>query len=145
MSRYIPGDLLLVGDARWRPFPAGQCQWCGKLLPKGYRTFCAPEERQTYPDSPHTFKYPACAIAYSWYWYTRPRFQRLILLRDNFTCQQCGLRPTAVSEKDGIERPDLHLLHIDHIVPYSKCYKTEMSNLQVLCAQCNLKKGAKES
>lgn len=54
--------------------------------------------------------------------------------RDNYTCQCCG-----VSVKD---EPHL-LLEIDHIVPVSKGGKTEESNLQTLCWQCNRKKGNK--
>lgn len=34
-------------------------------------------------------------------------------------------------------------LEIDHIIPVSKGGKTEVSNLQILCKQCNIKKGAK--
>lgn len=57
-----------------------------------------------------------------------------ILMRDNYTCQICGL-----SRKD-----EPHLaLHVDHIVPVSKGGKTIDSNLQCLCWQCNLKKSDK--
>lgn len=57
-----------------------------------------------------------------------------ILMRDNYTCQICGL-----SRKD-----EPHLaLHVDHIIPVSKGGKTVDSNLQCLCWQCNLKKSNK--
>ncbi len=36
--------------------------------------------------------------------------------------------------------PDGNGIHIDHIVPVSKGGKTVPSNLQVLCAKCNLGK-----
>ncbi len=47
-------------------------------------------------------------------------------------CSLCGR-----SAKDGIK------LHVDHIIPFSKEGKTELKNLQILCQDCNLGKGAK--
>ena len=55
-----------------------------------------------------------------------------ILERDGFRCQICGR-----SAQDGV------ILHIDHIKPVSKGGKTDPSNLRVLCAECNLGKGAR--
>lgn len=52
-----------------------------------------------------------------------------ILERDQFACAACG-----ATADDGIK------LHVDHIVPVSKGGRTEESNLQVLCAECNLGK-----
>jgi predicted restriction endonuclease len=59
----------------------------------------------------------------------RLRFQ--VLKRDNFSCVQCGASP-AKNQKV--------ILHIDHIKPWSKGGKTEISNLQTLCQDCNLGK-----
>lgn len=55
-----------------------------------------------------------------------------VLHRDNFTCQWDG--------KNRQNTPGL-VLHVDHVVPVSKGGKTELSNLQVLCADCNIGKG----
>lgn len=49
--------------------------------------------------------------------------------RDDYKCQMCGR-----TVDDGIK------LHIDHIVPFSKGGSNDMSNLQVLCHECNLAK-----
>lgn len=57
-----------------------------------------------------------------------------VMIRDNFCCTSCGKSPVT---HDGTK------LHIDHIHPYSKGGKTEINNLQVLCAECNWKKGNK--
>jgi len=84
-----------------------------------------------------------CAIRYGSYWYSRPRYQRIVFLRDNFTCQVCGLRP--VASMDGYRRPDLHQLHVDHIHPFSKGGLTAFDNLQTLCRRCNLSKGSRLS
>jgi len=56
-----------------------------------------------------------------------------ILERDNGKCTLCGKSP----EKNGV------ILHIDHILPYSLGGLTEMSNLQTLCADCNIGKSNK--
>ena len=55
-----------------------------------------------------------------------------VLKRDNFKCVKCGRSPAT---EVGVE------LHIDHKVPYSKDGKTELSNLQTTCSDCNLGKG----
>ena len=57
-----------------------------------------------------------------------------IKIRDNYTCQKCGL-----STKD---EPNL-LLEIDHKIPLAKGGMTTEDNLQTLCWKCNRSKGAK--
>jgi 5-methylcytosine-specific restriction endonuclease McrA len=60
----------------------------------------------------------------------RMRFQ--VLARDNFRCVSCGLSPAIALGT---------ILHVDHILPWSKGGETVMENLQTLCATCNLGKG----
>ncbi len=55
------------------------------------------------------------------------RFQ--VLKRDDYRCQMCG-----VTAQDGAK------LEIDHIHPVSKGGGNELSNLQVLCRDCNVGK-----
>lgn len=57
-----------------------------------------------------------------------------IKIRDNYTCQKCGL-----STRD---EPNL-LLEIDHKIPLAKGGMTTEDNLQTLCWKCNRSKGAK--
>lgn len=52
-----------------------------------------------------------------------------VIRRDNGVCQLCG---------------SIYALEIDHIVPYAKGGKTELSNLRLLCRNCNLRAGIKE-
>lgn len=59
----------------------------------------------------------------------RLRFQ--VLLRDRFTCCGCGRSPATSPGT---------LLHIDHIVPWSKGGETVISNLRTMCLQCNIGK-----
>lgn len=56
-----------------------------------------------------------------------------IYARDGYRCKMCGRYFGKYSK--GLE--------IDHIIPIAKGGKTEMSNLQTLCHNCNYKKGDK--
>lgn len=60
----------------------------------------------------------------------RVRFE--VLHRADYTCQACGAKAA-----DGAE------LHIDHIHPVSKGGTNDPANLQALCRDCNLGKGAR--
>ena len=59
----------------------------------------------------------------------RLRFK--ILKRDNFKCCACGASPA---------KDPAVVLHIDHIIPWSKGGETVEENLQTLCLKCNLGK-----
>lgn len=63
-----------------------------------------------------------------WHKYIRPQ----VLLRDNYTCQVCGLLTA-----------NKNALHIDHITPKSKGGTDDISNLQTLCASCHSVKTAR--
>ena len=56
----------------------------------------------------------------------KPSIRFQVLKRDNYRCQMCG-----VTAQDGA------VLEIDHIHPVSKGGGNELSNLQVLCRDCN--------
>lgn len=57
-----------------------------------------------------------------------------VMDRDGYMCVKChATRQT---------NPTL-VFHIDHIIPWSLGGKTELSNLQLLCSTCNLKKNNK--
>jgi 5-methylcytosine-specific restriction endonuclease McrA len=55
-----------------------------------------------------------------------------VLDRDNYSCKYCGRSPALCA---GI------VLHVDHRIPYARGGKTELTNLQTLCGECNLGKG----
>lgn len=58
------------------------------------------------------------------------RFSRMnIMLRDNYTCQYCGLR---------LKRAQLN---IDHVIPRSRGGSTTWENVVASCHKCNLTKG----
>ena len=65
-----------------------------------------------------------------------PRFPDLrmrwrVLTRDSFRCCSCGRSPAT---EHGV------ILHVDHIVAWSKGGTTDEENLQTLCERCNLGK-----
>ena len=55
-----------------------------------------------------------------------------ILSRDRFKCVLCGDHPA---------RTATCVLHVDHIVPWSRGGKTSEDNLRTLCATCNVGRG----
>jgi len=59
----------------------------------------------------------------------RLRFK--VMKRDNFKCCACGASPA---------KDPAVVLHVDHIIPWSKGGETEIDNLQTLCSKCNLGK-----
>lgn len=61
----------------------------------------------------------------------RAELWRAVYDKYGFRCQHCG---------DGHFETDYQ---IDHIVPIAKGGLTTIENLQVLCAYCNAKKGAR--
>ena len=56
--------------------------------------------------------------------------RKYILQRNNYQCQGCGKKQTQTK------------LNIDHIVALAKGGSNDISNLQVLCRQCNQTKKA---
>ncbi len=60
------------------------------------------------------------------------RLRLRVLDRDGFRCVLCGRSPA-------IERGVV--LHLDHIVPFSKGGRTTFENLRTLCASCNQGRG----
>jgi 5-methylcytosine-specific restriction endonuclease McrA len=57
-----------------------------------------------------------------------------VLKRDRFRCVVCGASPATCLNC---------VLHVDHVIPYSKGGKTVAENLRSLCEACNLGKSAK--
>ncbi|MCG6553379.1 MAG: HNH endonuclease [Candidatus Magnetominusculus sp. LBB02] len=65
------------------------------------------------------------------------RLRAMVLDRNGFTCQMCGLTPGDIDPSTGRKAR----LHIGHIVDRSHGGKDELSNLRALCSTCN--QGAK--
>lgn len=136
MSRYQQANETYDMDAVLRCAPEGHCQWCGNPLPKRCTVFCPSVLKDS---GMYSYRLRECASAYFRFWQAIPRFKRVVFIRDNFTCQICGLHPT-FENKHGLTLPNIGELAIDHIYPHSKGGETEPRNLQVLCRRDNSKK-----
>ena len=66
------------------------------------------------------------------------RLRALVLDRNGFTCQMCGV---AAGDPDDLNPGRPVRLHIGHIIDKSLGGKEELSNLRALCSNCN--QGAK--
>lgn len=63
------------------------------------------------------------------------RIRLQVFKRDNYACVVCGKNP---ANNRGI------ILHLDHIVPFSKGGGNSLENLRTLCSKCNLGRGNDE-
>ena len=59
------------------------------------------------------------------------RLRFVVMRRDSFKCKICGRSPS--------NNPEI-VLHVDHVVPWSKGGETMPDNLQTLCSECNIGK-----
>jgi 5-methylcytosine-specific restriction endonuclease McrA len=59
------------------------------------------------------------------------RLRAKVLIRDACICKMCGVSPAKNPET---------VLHVDHVLPWSKGGETVEENLQTLCSVCNIGK-----
>lgn len=61
-----------------------------------------------------------------------------VLMRDNYICIYCGVRPGAVLKGKVLSKADFT---VDHILPRSRSGKDQWTNTACACYQCNHRKG----
>lgn len=66
--------------------------------------------------------------------------RRGVLVRDNYTCIYCGIRPGAIIKNKVVARSDMT---VDHILPRSRGGKDTWTNTACACADCNHRKSDK--
>ena len=91
------------------------CDWCGKIVLER-RAFCKASCKVMYYRKQGLHKG------------IKPQIRLEVWKRDGFKCLNCG-----TNEK----------LQIDHISPQINGVNNDISNLQTLCATCNISKGTK--
>lgn len=131
-ARYLEAGKVALPSRAPHFVEEGHCQWCNKKLTGKAKCYC----RLT-PDSLYR-NASDCAVHFLAWWCSRPAYARAAFIRDNFTCQVCGLHPI---REDKPWLPNISQLECDHIIPIAKGGKTEMDNLQTLCWKCNRRKG----
>ncbi len=69
------------------------------------------------------------------------KLRRKVINLYGTTCMKCGVKCTTFS-KCKTSKQRLIALHVDHIIPRSinKDLEFDISNLQILCASCNVEK-----
>lgn len=134
-DRYLEAGEVTLPSRAPRYVEEGHCQWCNSPLTGRAKCYCRPTAESPY------YNASECAVRFLNWWCSRPAYVRAIFIRDNFTCQNCGLHPM---RDDKPWLPDISQLECDHIRPIAKGGKTEMNNLQTLCKDCNRRKGIKK-
>jgi hypothetical protein len=131
--RYLEADKVTLPSRAPLFVQPGHCQWCNKELTGRAKFYCQQnQETDIYSNISN------CAASFLDWWCSRPAYVRATFVRDNFTCQECGLHPM---REDKPWLPDISKLKCDHIIPLARGGKTEMDNLQTLCVACHRKKG----
>ena len=138
--RYLDADKVTLPARAPQFVEKGHCQWCNKELTGKATKYC-PIDGKEKPYSVDEYPYYSdCLLGFNNYWYSRPAYVRATFIRDNFTCQECGLHPM---REDKPWLPDISQLECDHIIPLARGGETTMGNLQTLCKKCNRQKGIK--
>lgn len=138
--RYLEADRVELQAAAPAFVESGHCLWCNKPLTGKATKFCRPTEewKRRYRYNYVVPVVSECNLRFYNWWYSRPAFVRATFIRDNFTCQECGLHPM---REDKPWLPDISQLECDHIIPLTRGGETTMDNLQTLCFGCNRRKG----
>ena len=138
--RYLEADQVKLQSSAPQFVEQGYCLWCNKKLTGKATKYCRPTEewKRRYRYNYVEPVVSECCLDFNNYWYSRPAYIRATLLRDNFTCQECGFHQMM---EDRPWLPDFSNLECDHIIPLARGGSTTMVNLQTLCKECNRKKG----
>lgn len=101
------------------------CKWCGKPLTGRRTSFC----------SNH------CSREYNYFLMNKPvpTIPWYCLIRDNFSCQECGVTGIYIN-KHNMPIPSNKGLEIHHILPISLGGTDQVTNLITLCHDCHRSK-----
>ncbi len=130
-SRYIGlcDAIRLYGSENVSFFPPnyekeGQCPWCGGEVKSKRRRYCSDKCRTEFQNMT--------------VWYRgRSAYSYKIMVRDNFTCQDCGEIHNFINEYGMTIPIDDGQLEVHHIVPLSQGGGNNPTNLITLCKACH--------
>lgn len=123
-SDFTPLSLMPLSIVTW--------QTAIKLMMLGKVTVIRYHENWVVRSPSTEFKVPSVVITTQYVrWKKDVTFNRQnVYLRDNFTCQYCGTKPTNTSD-----------LTFDHVLPKSLGGTTDWLNVTTACRKCNSDKG----
>lgn len=95
-------------------------------------------------DRRHSMTYPLCFVCKQEHSEDDARFLRLMIMRrDHYTCQMCGLDGASIAEEDEDGNSVGTELQVDKITPAALGGTADPWNLQTLCSTCAKLKGSK--
>lgn len=98
------------------------CKWCGRKLSGRRTSFCSDK----------------CSRAYNRFLLKRPRppLPWFVLIRDRFSCQDCGISAVHFNEFE-MPIPYSEGLEIHHVIPVSQKGTDHVDNLITVCTSCH--------
>lgn len=136
------GRVLLLNGSTWEPLCIISVPRAINLLLSGKAVIVEQSERflRTVRS---TFPVPSVIALHRYVNVPSRKAQwsrRAVLVRDNYTCIYCGVRPGDILRGKVLTKADMT---IDHIVPRSRGGKDVWTNTACACYVCNRRKGGR--
>ncbi len=136
----IHGRVLLLNGSTWEPLDVISIPRAINLVLSGKAIVV--EESGRFLRTVHD-RFPVPSVIALRYYVNVPRRQakwsrKGVLMRDNYTCIYCGVRPGDTSRGRVVSKRDFT---VDHIIPKSRGGVDGWTNTACACYSCNHRKG----